>query len=104
MSTTIVNTPKIVNSVPKNVASGNVSSNVSAKVSSTMTGIKTGFTTFLGMADSFIVNTILIGITVVIILIILYYIGLYSLLKDKINKLNILLFRNSTEKSKNESS
>lgn len=100
MSNTVVNTPKIVNSVPKNVASGNVSS----KGSTTMTGIKTGFTTFLGMADSFIVNTILIGITVVIILIILYYIGLYSLLKDKINKLNILLFRNSREKSKNESS
>jgi hypothetical protein len=64
-------------------------------IANTTANIKTGLIKFLGMADIFIVNVILLGITVLIILIILYYIGLYSILSQKIKNLNeILLYSN----------
>ncbi len=61
------------------------------KISNTAVNIKNGIINFLGMADVFIVNVILLGITFLIILIILYYMGLYSILSQKVQNLNELL-------------
>lgn len=66
-------------------------------------GMTNGMTKFLGMVDGILINTILLGITCLIILILLYYIGVYTILKKKIENLNDILLRNSIDKSKYQS-
>ncbi len=85
----------VVENVKKNSAV--VANNLKSKISNTISNL-------VAKGDFYVLNVILIGISVILLLVFLYYLGLYILLRQKIYILNDTMTKkfsgNSNRKSK----